>query len=113
MGYHPSNSALLLECKLVQTRANLVDDSRKNEVEEGWDSDGGAPCWARAESTDEELADHQRAAERDERDRDNADERGRRYPRDAREFGSRGARWGNDDAGIRNLFIVENITLIC
>jgi hypothetical protein len=62
---------------------------------------------------DEELADRQRAAERDERDRHNADEGGRRSPRDAREFGSWGARWGNNGAGIRNLFIVENITLIC
>jgi hypothetical protein len=61
----------------------------------------------------EELADRQRAAERDERDQDDADERGRRSLQDARVFGSRGARWGNDGAGIRNLFIVENITLIC
>ena len=50
---------------------------REIEVEEGWDSDGGAPCSARAASTDEELADRQRAAERDERDRDDANERGR------------------------------------
>ncbi len=64
---------------------------RKIEVEVGWDSDGGAPCLARAASMDEELVDCQRAAERDERDQDNADERGRRSPQDAREFGSRGA----------------------
>jgi hypothetical protein len=86
---------------------------RKIKVEEGWDSDGGAPCSARAASTDKELVDPQRVAERDERYQDNADERGRRSPRDAREFGSRGARWSNNYAGIRNLFIVENITLIC
>ncbi len=79
------------------------------EGEEGWDSEWGAPC----SSTDEELADRQRAAERDKRDRDDAKERGGRSPRDGREFASRGARGGNDDAGIRNLFIVKNITLIC
>jgi hypothetical protein len=50
---------------------------RKVKVEEGWDSNGGAPCMARAASTDEELADCQRAAERDERDQDNANERKR------------------------------------
>ena len=81
--------------------------------EEGWDGDGGAPCLARAASTDKELANCQRAAERDERDQDNADERGRQSPQDAREFGSQGARWGNDGAGIQNLSIVDNITLIC
>ncbi len=69
-------------------------------VEEGWDSDGGAPCLARAASTDKELTDRQHAAERDERDQDNANERGRRSPRDAREFESRGARWSNNYAGI-------------
>ncbi len=35
--------------------------------EEGWDGNGGAPCSARAASLDEELADHQRATERQER----------------------------------------------
>jgi hypothetical protein len=44
----------------------------------------------RAASTDEELEDCQRAAERDERDQDDAKERGGRSPSDAREFGSRG-----------------------
>jgi hypothetical protein len=62
---------------------------------------------------DEELVDCQRAAERDERDQDNADERGRQSPQDAREFGLRGAHWSNNYAGIWNLFIVKNITLIC
>ncbi len=60
-------------------------------------------------STDKELADRQRAALRDERDRDDAEERGGQSTRDAREFGSQGARGGDNDAGIRNLFIVENI----
>jgi hypothetical protein len=86
---------------------------REIEVEEGWDSNGGGPCLARAASTDKELADCQRAAERDERDQDNANERGRQFPQDAQEFGSRGARWGNNGASIQNLFIVKNITLIC
>ena len=35
---------------------------REIEGEEGWDGNGGAPCSARAASTDEELADRQRAA---------------------------------------------------
>jgi hypothetical protein len=82
----------------------------KIKVEEGWDSDGGVPCLARAASTDEVLADRQRAAERDKRDRDNADERGRQSLQDAQEFGSRGACWGNNGASIGNLFIVKNIT---
>ncbi len=61
----------------------------------------------------EELADRQRAAERDERDQDNADERERQSPQDAWVFRLRGACWGNNGASIRNLFIVKNITLIC
>jgi hypothetical protein len=36
----------------------------KIEGEEGWASNGGAPCLARAASTDKELVNHQRAAER-------------------------------------------------
>jgi hypothetical protein len=44
---------------------------RKIEGEEGWGSNGGAPCT----STDEELADRQRAVERDKRERDDAEER--------------------------------------
>jgi hypothetical protein len=79
------------------------------EGEEGWDGDGGSPCLARAASTDEELTDRQRGAGRDEKERDNAEVRGGRSLRDVGEFRSRGARRGNDDTGIRNLFIVENI----
>ncbi len=78
----------------------------KIEGEEGWDSDGGAPCL----SMDEELADRQRVAERDERDQDNAKERGGQSLQYTWEFRLRGARGGNNDAGIQNLFIVKNIT---
>jgi hypothetical protein len=93
---------------------------RKIKGEEGWDSNGGAPCLVlsggtcscrgvavlaimivaatmvtataramamamvtatvRAASKDKELADHQCAAERDERDQDNAEERGGQSP---------------------------------
>ncbi len=39
--------------------------------------------------------------------------RGEDDPRKTRGNSDRRASWGDDDAGIRNLFIVENITLIC
>jgi hypothetical protein len=45
------------------------------EVEEGWDSNGEAPCSVRAASMDKELADRQGGAERDKRNQDNANER--------------------------------------
>ncbi len=89
------------------------EEDAKSRERRGEGGNRGAPCLARVASSDEELTDRQRAAERDKRDRDDVEERGGRSPRDARKFGSRGARGGNDDACFRNLFIVENITLIC
>jgi hypothetical protein len=62
----------------------------------------GRPAWSRSSR----IAN---VRQRDKRDRDDAEEKGGQSPRDAREFGLRGARCGNDDSGIRNLFIVKNI----
>jgi hypothetical protein len=47
--------------------------------------------------------------QRDKRDLDDAEVRGGQSLQDALEFGLRRARRGADDAGIQNLFIVENI----
>jgi hypothetical protein len=103
---------------------------REIKREEGWDGNGEAPCLvlsggtcscrgvtaltlaimaavtatatttARSASTDEELAYHQNAAEKDKRDQDNAEERGGQSPRDVQEFGTWGACGGDNDAGI-------------
>jgi hypothetical protein len=69
---------------------------------------GGSYVDGVGSDTDEELADRRRAAERDERDRDDAEERGGRSP--VRHAGILivGFTRGDDDASIRNLFIVEN-----
>jgi hypothetical protein len=59
-----------------------------------------ATATARVGSTDKELADHQRAAERDERDQEDAEEGGGQSSQDAWEFGTQGVRGGDNDAGI-------------